>query len=474
MPLPTLFLPPSARSRAFSAALQAMDAYADALGRGGVVPTLDDAAVRALVGAVDFDAPMAPEEIVALVSRGLREGQVHTSHRRYFGLFNPPATTMGQVADLLVAAHNPQLATLSHAPFATRIEERLLGEFGARVFGFPADAVEGTFASGGAEANATALQCALAWAFPEWAKEGVRALPAAPEIYASSEAHHSLEKAARAAGLGDSAVRRVGTDAAMRLDPSALRAAIAKTRAAGKAPLLIVATCGTTSAGAVDPLDAVARVAAEERLWMHVDAAWGGFAALLPELRPLVAGVERADSITFDAHKSLAVPMGAGMYLSRRRGALARAFAVHAEYMPRGDATGDAYARSAQWSRRFIGLKLFMTLAVCGFQGYEAALRRQVEMGRLLREELVAEGWRVVNDTALPVVCFVDATRQDGATGPFLSAVARAVAAEAWISTTRVRGGALVLRACITHPETEREDVHALARALGRARAAMG
>jgi glutamate/tyrosine decarboxylase-like PLP-dependent enzyme len=470
--MPGLFLPETARAAAWASGLRAIDAYVDGVGRGSVLPELDDEAIRALVATVDLEAPRAPEAVIAWAAEGLRAGQVHTSHPRYFGLFNPPSSTMGAIADALVAAFNPQLATRSHAPFPVEVEQRVLRELGIR-FGFPAGEIEGAFTSGGAEANATALLCALGAAFPAWAGDGVRALPSPPELYASSEAHHSLEKAARAAGLGDSAVRRVATDAAMRMDPGALRAAIAKGRAAGRTPCMVVATCGTTSAGAIDPLDAVADVAAREGLWMHVDAAWGGFVVLVPELRPLASGVARADSITFDAHKSLAVPMGAGMYLSRRRGALARAFGVHAEYMPRGDdGEGDPYARSVQWSRRFIGLKLFMTLATCGFAGYADALRHEVALGAALRERIAAAGWMLKNDTPLPIVCFVDGTREDGESGRFLAGVARAVCKEAWISVTRVRGGARVLRACITNPATEISDVVALVDALGRARAA--
>lgn len=448
--------------------MRAIEAYVDGVAGLPVVPTLEGDALHALVESVDFDEPRAPDEVVALVARGLANGQVHTSHPRYFGLFNPPSTTMGAIADALAAAHNPQLATRSHSPFATMIEDRLVREVGAR-FGFAAQDIEGTFTSGGAEANATALVCALSAAFPAWNKGGARALPAAPELYASSEAHHSLEKAARLAGLGDAAVRRVATDPSMRMAPGALRAAIATSRAAGRAPFLVVATCGTTSAGVVDPLDDVAKVAQSERLWMHVDAAWGGLAALLPELRHLVVGAGRADSITFDAHKSLSVPMGAGMYLSRRPGALAGAFGVHAQYMPKG-AEDDPYARTMQWSRRFIGLKLFMTLAACGWRGYEEALRHQVEMGRLLRARLAADGWILRNETQLPIVCFVDGTRDDGASGRFLAGVARAVASRAWLSVTRVRGGSPVLRACITHPQTAPADVDTLVAELRRAR----
>lgn len=458
------------RAEVWRSVVAAIEAYADDVGRGAVLAASDDA-VRAAIARFDFGAPMAPAAAIGAIASAMRAGQVHPAHPRYFGLFNPAPTTMGIAASALVAAYNPQLATRSHAPFAVDVERRLVREIGAR-FGF-ADA-EGAFTSGGAEANTTALLCALSHAHPEHARGGVRALASSPAIYASVEAHHSLEKAARACGLGSDAVRRVAVDAAQRMKPGALREAIAKDRAAGLSPLLVVATCGTTSAGAIDPLDAIAAIVEKERAWLHVDAAWGGLAALVPELGAAIAGIERADSITFDAHKSLGAPMGAGMYLSRHAGRLAETFRASAEYMPR-DASLDPYASSMQWSRRFAGLALFASLAAAGWDGYAAALREQVALADALRGRIASTGWRVVNDTPLPIVCFVDATRDDGASGRFLDGVARAVArsAHAWISLTRLANTGRALRACVTGFATTRADVDALADALDAARASL-
>jgi glutamate/tyrosine decarboxylase-like PLP-dependent enzyme len=212
----------------------------------------------------------------------------------------------------------------------------------------------------------------------------------------------------------------------------------------------------------------VADVAAAQGLWLHADAAWGGAAALVPELRGALAGIERADSVTLDAHKWLSVPMAAGMFLTRRRDALPRAFAISAAYVPPNEAgdTVDPYAHSMQWSRRFIGLKLFLSLAVAGWEGYAAALRHQTAMGDLLRAELVRGGWRVINETPLPVVCFEDTTGADA------DAVVRAVVAsgDAWVSSTRVGAGRPALRACVTSYRTGPEDVRTLVRALDDAR----
>jgi glutamate/tyrosine decarboxylase-like PLP-dependent enzyme len=465
----TLVLDAASRARVWSRAIAAIDAYVDEVARGAVLPTLEGDALRATIARFDFASPMTPDDAIAIVADAMRRGQVHPAHPRYFGLFNPPATTMGIAGDALAAAFNPQLATHSHAPFAVEAERHLLRAFATR-FGL-VDAT-GTFTSGGAEANLAALLCALSRAHPESARGGVRAIAKAPIVYASMEAHHSIEKGARMCGLGTDAVRRVAVDAALRMQPNALREAIARDRAAGASPLLVVATCGTTSAGAIDPLAAVAEIAARERCWFHVDAAWGGLAALVPDLAGAIGGIERADSITFDAHKALAVPMGAGMFLTRHEGVIAEAFRVSASYMPR-DASLDPYASSPQWSRRFIGLKLLLSLAVAGWDGYAAALREEIALGDHLRSALASRGWRVVNDTPLPLVCFVD-DAPHGRSGRFLDAMARAAAASvsAWISVTRISNTGRVLRACITNPTTTRADVDALVDALDAARAA--
>ncbi len=258
--------------------------------------------------------------------------------------------------------------------------------------------------------------------------------------------------------------------------PEELAARIAEDRAAGCSPFLVVATVGSTSAGAVDPVAELAQVAAEAGgLWLHVDAAWGGAAALVPELRPLLDGTSRADSLTFDAHKWLSVPMGAGVYLTRHAGILERTFRVAAGYMPRdGEAlpVADPYAHTMQWSRRFIGLKLFLSLAVAGWEGYAEAIRHMTAMGERLRARLREEGWEIVNDTPLPVVCFVEAAAPILERRERLERIAAAVVAsgEAWLSTVALGEAGPALRACVTNHRTGPGDVEALVAALGRAR----
>ncbi len=433
------------------------------------------AALRAQIGTIDFDHPIAPAEALQFAVTGLWEHQVHTPHPRYFGLFNPAPTTMGVAADALVAAFNPQIAAWSHAPFAAEIEAYVLRAVAAK-FGYPAASSDGVFTSGGAEANHTALLCALSHAFPEFSRGGARALPRPPAIYVSNHSHHSIVKAARLCGLGTGAVHVLDVDGNMHLQPTTVAAAIARDRAAGFQPLLLVATLGTTGTGAIDAIGPLADLAAREKIWLHADAAWGGLAALVPELRPVIAGVERADSITFDAHKSLSVPMGAGMFLTRHPDILERAFRVDENYMPR-DASGlatagiDPFAHSMQWSRRFIGLKLFLSLAVAGWEGYAAVLRHQLAMAALLRQAAPGAGFRIVNDTPLPLVCLAP-DRPDGDTPAVIDPIVRAAVAsgQVWVSAAalppRDDQPRAAIRCCITNYRTQAGDIAALLECL--------
>src|SRR6185437_12171930 len=326
-----------------------MERYIRQVGSAPVAPQLDARALAASLAAFDFAEPMRPLEAMAAVE-GLWKHQVHTPHPRYFGLFNPAPTTMGIVADALVAAFNPQIAAWSHNPFAATVERHLVREVGKK-FGYGLPHLDGVFTSGGAEANHTALLCALTRAFPEYARGGARALPAAPAIYVSELAHDSVRKAARLCGLGTDGVRALAVDEELKMPAEAVAREIRADRAAGMRPLMVVATAGATSTGVVDAIAELADLAEAERIWLHVDAAWGGMAALVPELRGVLAGIERADSITFDAHKSLSVPMAAGMLLTPHAAILEQTFSVAADYMPRdgagvADGLADPFAHS--------------------------------------------------------------------------------------------------------------------------------
>ncbi len=462
------------RRELFAHLVSLIENYSESVESARVSPPLEPEQLHSLLSQFDFSKPMNEIAATDFIADSLWKYQVHTPHPMYFGLFNPRPTTMGIVADSLVAAFNPQLAAWSHSPFAVEVEQYLIREFGKR-FGYNENEVDGTFCSGGAEANHTAILCALNWKFPEFAHHGTRELSKQPTLYVSSQSHHSIAKAARLCGIGTVAVREVPLDGKFRMDTDALRSQIKQDKEQGFAPFFIDATAGSTNAGIVDLIPEIAIIAHEEKLWLHVDAAWGGAAVFVPELRTALNGIERADSITFDAHKWLSVPMGAGIFLTRHREVLMQTFRITTDYMPR-DGAGleivDPFSHSMQWSRRFTGLKVFMSLLVAGWNGYAQVIRHQTAMGNLLRQELLKHDWEILNDTPLPTVCFVDASRRNGKSAVFIDSLAKQVVAsgKAWISSTRL-GKIPVLRACVTNYMTEEKHIFELVELLNSLRA---
>jgi len=396
----------------------------------------------------------------------LEQGMVHTQHPRYFGLFNPSPTFPSILADTITAALNPQLAVWTHAPVAVEIERHVVRTLGSWI-GWEENATFGHFTSGGAEANYTATLLALTRAEPAFADKGATSFAGRPFIYASEESHLAWFKIAHQTGIGRRAVRLVPTDGSGRMDADALRLMVDQDRASGCVPVMVAATAGTTNAGMIDPLLPIRQIATDYGLWYHVDAAWGGAICVSPMHRAMMSGIETSDSITLDAHKWLAVPMGAGVILCRDQEILGKTFGIETSYMPEGVAGLDPYSNSAQWSRRFMGFKLFLSLAVLGRDGYAAMIERSIELAMRLCGLLDQSEWRVVNNPSLATVCFVD---QRSGTEP--TAVAKHVveAGEAWISAAHFEDRP-VLRACITSHRTTEADLDRLLDALNAARA---
>jgi len=426
---------------------------------GPIFPEVTAEEIRAwLQSRYDFQQPMPLEDVVADVEAMLKKWQVQVTHPRYFGLFNPGVTLASVLADTLVAMYNPQLANWRTSPAGNEIERHTLAWLAAR-FGLPESSIA-TFTSGGMEANLSAVVVALTHAYPGYGESGLRSLPGEPAIYLTEEAHFGFNKIAHMTGLGRRNLRLIGTDRQLKMNVEELRSAVAQDRAAGLLPFMVVGNAGTTAAGAIDPLPELGRFCRENGLWFHIDAAWGGAAVVSPTLRHHLAGTELADSITCDAHKWLSVPMGCGMFFCRHRHSVAQAFRAEVSYMPpkpaaHGDAaaTFDPFTTSAQWSRRFIGLKLFMALAQQGESGYVAMIDHQARMGQVLRERLVAGGWRIVNATPLPLVCFT----REGLTPAVLLAALRERQI-AWMSEAKLHG-VPVVRACITNFRTTEAEI---------------
>jgi aromatic-L-amino-acid decarboxylase len=432
---------------------------------GPIVPAVTAPAVMAeeirahLESRYGVTRPMALEEVAFDVEEMLRKWQVQVTHPRYFGLFNPSVTLASVVADTLTAMYNPQLANWRTSPAANEMERHTLSWLAAK-FGLPEDAIA-SFTSGGMEANLSAVVVALTRAFPSYGEHGLRDLAGEPAIYLTEEAHHGFNKIAHMTGLGRRCLRPVATDDHLRMNVDDLKRCVDDDRKSGFLPFMVVGTAGTTAAGAIDPLAEIGRFCREQALWFHVDAAWGGAAVLSPMLKHHLAGIEAADSVTCDAHKWLSVAMGSGMFFCRHRESVAQAFRAEVSYMPlnvdecggNSAQTFDPFTTSAQWSRRFIGLKLFMSLAQHGEAGYAAMIEHQARMGRRLRNLLAETGWRIVNSTPLPLVCFT----RDGLNATELLATLRKRQI-AWMSETQI-GGVPVVRACITSFRTTEADI---------------
>jgi aromatic-L-amino-acid decarboxylase len=434
------------------------------IANGPIVPNVTPQEIRSYLSSrYDFTKPMALDDVTADVERMMRTWQVQVTHPRYFGLFNPSVSVASVIADTLVAMYNPQLATWRTSPAANEIERHTLAWLTEK-FGLP-PATSASFTSGGAESNLSAVVVALTRAFPEYGDGGLRGLSASPTIYLTREAHDSFNKIAHMTGIGRAALRIVATDRDLKMDVADLARRVAEDHRNGKAPFMVVGTAGTTAAGAIDPLPDLAAFCRSERLWLHVDAAWGGAAILSPRLRGHLAGIDAADSITCDAHKWFSVPMGAGMFFCRHPGVVAEAFRAQTSYMP-GSTAGpvvDPYTTSVQWSRRFIGLKLFLALAQHGESGYVEMIEHQARMGDVLRDLIASSGWRVVNNTPLPLVCF---TRDRLDAGRFLASLYEQQIA--WMSEVRLGGGPPIVRACITSFRTTESDVEWVVREMNQ------
>ena len=448
----------------FEELLRGIAEVESAIASGPVVPAVTPAEIRShLDSRYDFKKPLGLDSLTADVERMLKMWQVHVTHPRYMGLFNPSVTAAGVVADTLTAAYNPQLAAWRTAPAANEIERHTLAWLAAK-FGLPAETIA-SFTCGGTEANFSAVTAALTRQFPDYGERGLRHLAGSPAIYLTAEAHFGYNKIAHMAGLGRGAIRTVGTDSGLKMDLADLGRKVGEDRRNGFLPFMVVGTAGTTAAGVIDPLAELARFCRAENLWFHADAAWGGAAVISPRLRGYLAGIEASDSITCDAHKWFSVPMGAGMFFCRHPDAVREAFRAEVTFMP-GKAPGsvaDPYTTSVQWSRRFIGLKLFLSLAHHGESGYAEMIEHQTRMGELLRDLLQRAGWRLVNATPLPVVCF---TREGLDTSKFLAELYRRQIA--WMSEVRLADGAPVLRACITSFRTTESDLEWVVKEMGK------
>lgn len=412
------------------------------------------------------------DKVLDEVFREIVDKGFHVPSANYFGLMNPTPTYVGVMAEALVAALNPQLATVKRSQLASKIEHETVRWIGERV-GWPGE-FNGTFTTGGNEANFSGLALALASTFPSAIEEGIASIGARPVLYASDEAHHSIDKSAGLLGLGRKALRRIPVDANIQLDPHMLERAIEADIASGKKPFCVIATTGTTNTGAVDDVAALAEICRRYDLWLHVDGAYGGSAIFSDQHRILLRGIEHADSITIDPHKWMAMPLASGVILTRHPDMLERAFAVAAPYMPKAEESKglDNSRISTQWTRRMNSLKLWLTLRVHGRKAYEEHIDRQLNLARGFASWIRAsEHFELAAPQTLPIVAFrlkADLSREQ------LAEVHAGIVDEVtrdgtrWISETRMDGHS-VLRMMVISYLTEERHLHELGKALTEA-----
>lgn len=440
-----------------------------------VTPVLDLEKIIHAVRSFDLAKPVQGKAALKAVLEGMTTHAVHTPHPMYYGLYNPRANFAGILADLITAVFNPQLAAWSHSPYANEVEKYMVETFGL-LFGYSRESIDGVFASGGAEANFTAILCALNQTFPQIGEKGLQSISKTPRIYCSEETHHSILKGARMAGLGTNSVKVIEVDYHLKMNADQLRETIKKDKKSGHEPVMVVATAGTTGTGSIDRLEELGEICNANGVWYHVDAAYGGATVLHPEFKAWIKGIESSQSLIVDLHKWCSVPMAASMFLTSETEILQQTFHIKTGYMP-GDARDlqitDPFTHSFQWSRRFSGLKIYLSMLMYGMEGYSNIIEKHVTTGNSLRVLLKSDGWIIRNVTPLPVVCFTDDRYSHDP--KFARTICDAViqSGEAWISVYPL-GNSEILRACITNYNTGDIQIKKLVKLLAKARDCYG
>ena len=443
--------------------------------------------------------PMSPEERRALLDLRLpARGQpaeaaldfardkilsrpMGNGHPRFFGWVNSPPSPAGVAAELLSAALNPSVAGGDHAAVYL---ERGVVRWLMELVDFPGDGSMGLLTSGGSVANLIGLaaarhHAALAdgWNVRE---EGLQGGRPRLVLYLTEEGHSALRKAAEILGLGSASVRTVPTDEGFRMSVEALRTAIAADRAAGLRPFCVAASAGTVNSGAIDPLRGIADLCSAERLWLHVDGAYGAFGAAAPSLSRLYDGMARSDSLALDPHKWLSVPIECGCVLVRDGALLRDSFSLVPPYLRTEEGKGFGglpwfSEYGPQQTRGFRALKLWMTIHTLGRDGIAERIERHVSLARRLASRIdKAPDFERMADGPLSIVCFRYAPPDLRGKEERLDAINKAAmeriqsGGEAFVSSTMLRGR-FALRACVLHDRTTEADVDALVEIARRA-----
>lgn len=360
--------------------------------------------------------PIAPpatgepfDRVLADFERIVMPGMSHWQHPGWFGYFPADTSPASVLAEMMTAAMGANCMSWATCPAGTETEQAMM-DWLRQLIGLPATfagVIQDTASSATLVAILSARERATAFG---WARQGASAPDAGRlTVYASREAHSSIAKGVRLSGIGEERLRLIDTDASFAMRPAALAAAMDADIAAGLKPACVVATVGTTSSTAIDPVPAIADLASRHGAWLHVDAAYAGSAAILPEQRHLLAGVERADSFVFNPHKWLFTNFDCTAYFVRDVATLTRTCGIHPEYLR--SAHDDAVVNYRDWGiplgRRFRALKLWFVLRDFGVEGLQARIREHIALAQEFRGWVEADrAFEPMAPTPLGLVCF--------------------------------------------------------------------
>ncbi|MGE3276574.1 MAG: aspartate aminotransferase family protein [Vicinamibacterales bacterium] len=354
-------------------------------------PVLSRVAPGQIREALPAQAPERGEpftDVMADFERVLVPGLTHWNHPGFFAYFAITASGPGILGDLLSSALNQQAMLWRTSPAATELEAVTLGWL-RDLMGLP-EAFEGVIYDTASISTLHALAAAREAGVPGVRQQGLSGRPELTRyrIYCSEHTHSSIDKAVLLLGFGQDGLRKIPGDAGFRMQPARLEAAIAEDRAAGWTPIAVVATVGTTSSTSIDPVPAIADITEREGLWLHVDAAYAGVAAIVPEYRHVLDGAARADSLVVNPHKWLFTPFDLSAFYCRRMDVLRQAFSLVPEYLKTTDpsAVKNLMDTGVQLGRRFRALKLWMVLRHFGAEGIRRHLAEHMRLARLFAD----------------------------------------------------------------------------------------
>lgn len=445
--------------------------YYEEVGALPLMPATSPEQLRGLLAEPLPRAGVAFEEALRVVRDVIYPLSRHNAHPRFFGYVASPGTPVAAAGDLLTAGLNANVTSWRSAPAAAEMEHLVI-DWVKQMLGYPATAA-GLLVSGGSMANLSALAAMRTWKAPQSGREG---LDRKLRVYVSGEGHFSLHKAARLLGIGTDNVVTIGTGEALRMDLDELQRAIAGDRAAGYVPACVVANAGSANSGAFDSLEGVAAIAEREDLWMHVDGAYGGFAALSDVARPLFAAIGRAHSVSLDPHKWLYLSAGCGCVLYRDPAVARATFSHDADYTRTIGLADDAafvfWDYGPELSRPFRALSLWLQFKVYGTELLGRWIGENIACARYFATLVEESGdFELLAPVGLSIFCF--RYRPPGYTGDLNALNERVMAAvqasgTSYLSSASVRGQ-FALRGCVLNWRTERPDMEQLLRDVRKA-----